>query len=159
MNQKKLNQEILEKICGYIREGLPIKSTAYMVYIQPRTLFYWLEAGEKDATDGINSIESQLFFQFHRALSEWELSLIREIKSKQSIQHQWTNLAWLLERRLRDNWSLNTDRQIQDNRQVILNMSKEEIKELLEKLENQYIEKLENLKQREKETITIDREN
>jgi len=90
----KLSPEIQEQICKHISIGVPFKYAALACGISERTLYNWLERGEKE--------KRGKYFQFLQAVKEAEArSIVRDIAilEKAAQEGKWQAVAWRLERR------------------------------------------------------------
>jgi len=90
----KLSPEIQEQICKHISIGVPFKYAALACGISERTLYNWLERGEKE--------KKGKYFQFLQAVKEAEArSIVRDIAilEKAAQEGKWQAVAWRLERR------------------------------------------------------------
>ena len=90
----KYSAVLRDKIINNIRNGRTQEDTAYLVGIQPQTLSKW-KSEKPEFHEAIKTAEAQQF-------KKTENSLLKHGK------HSWQALAWWLERRRSDVYSLKT---------------------------------------------------
>ncbi len=95
MRYNKLTDELIEKLAAEIEEGLPIKYGCNLCSIYVGTFFLWMQTGERDFAEGIESQESKLFEAVKKAKARFIKNAMRDIKKG---VNGWQGMAWWLER-------------------------------------------------------------
>jgi len=118
-----LNEKLIEEMCGYLKEGVPILTTCQAVGISESTYYDWFKRGE-----GTHQERSQekIYVEFvqevRRAIAESEVNLLRDIIKDKS----WHAKAWVLSRRFPERWSkksaLENEQKIMPPHEIINNI-------------------------------------
>ena len=93
--ESKLTKETTEAFAAEVADGLPVEYCCDLLRISRQTYLNWMERGERDQA---NDIESD-FRAFFEAIKNAYASFIKE--SKRIIrkgEHGWQGAAWWLER-------------------------------------------------------------
>ena len=96
----KLNKEMIDKICGYISQGLFYVQAANLSGVCEATFYEWKRKGEEAQSKG----EENNYTEFLKALKEADAKQELECIKKIKIDDSWQSKAWLLERRHGDRW-------------------------------------------------------
>lgn len=96
--RSKLTEEVQEKVCEYVRQGLTYEVAARAAGISESTFYRWRERGEKARKGKFRKFWEAL----KRAEAEGEQALVRRILSASN--DTWQAAAWILERRYPDRW-------------------------------------------------------
>lgn len=120
----KLTKEIQEKICKYIEIGVPFKYAALACGISERTLYNWLERGEKEGKGK--------YFQFLQAVKEAEArSVVRDIAilEKAAQEGKWQAVAWRLERRHPEDFGRRDELRLEHSGKIDINILRKYLEE------------------------------
>jgi predicted site-specific integrase-resolvase len=100
MGKAKINPELIDLICGHLKEGNYDVVAAQAAGITRQTFYNWIRKG-KAQREGI-------YFDFYRrveeAKSQGEVELITTIRKASN--RTWTAAAWILERSRPQRWAL-----------------------------------------------------
>lgn len=90
-----LNEELIEKFCDELREGLSVQTTCDLLMVTQPSYNNWLRRGEADIEADIDSIYSSFFLKIKKAKAEFE-----KFASKRIIngENGWQGTSWWLER-------------------------------------------------------------
>lgn len=92
----KLDEYHIKKLLGYISEGMLKTDACDAARISRGTYYAWLKQGKKDADDGLDSLQRQLFEGLAGAEADFELVHLRRITA--ASKTDWHASAWYLER-------------------------------------------------------------
>lgn len=138
---RKLNEDVLGAVCGYLSQGLPISTVCRIVQISRGAFYQWKERGKEamrkkhaDSTEGGVPPEEEIYYEFHRqtelALGQAERDLA-EVVTQHAENGNLEAAQWLLVRRFTDNWA----------RDVSVNISEDG--DGLDELENDVLDEIE----------------
>lgn len=138
---RKLNEDVLGAVCGYLSEGLPISTVCRIVQIDRGSFYRWKERGKEamrkkhaDSTEDGVPPEEEIYYEFHRqtelALGKAERDLA-EVVTQHAENGNLEAAQWLLVRRFTDNWA----------RDVSVNISEDD--DGLDELENDVLDEIE----------------
>jgi len=104
---KNLTKERMEAIAALIvKDGLLAVRAAALCGVSERAHYEWMQKGkvDSDGENNLNSIYAEYVLAIHQAEAHIQQSWMREIREHDGVR--WQRLAWLLERRFRDEFSL-----------------------------------------------------
>lgn len=93
-----LNEELIDKICYYVRQGNYIDTVCYATGIGESTFYSWMQRANEDMSKGMeeeDSIYVKFFLHTRKAAALAEIDLLEEIRK--GIPN-WQSRAWILER-------------------------------------------------------------
>lgn len=94
----KITPAVRKLILEAIEQNLPYEVAAWFAKIHERTLYKWLEKGQKDADDGLITEHTEL----RHAIKELEAKKIAShLGSVEDQTERWQARSWILERRWR----------------------------------------------------------
>jgi len=96
---KKLTEERIKKICGYVRQGLTYEVAARLAGIHPATFYRWKARGQK-AKKGIYK---KFWDALQEADAEAEAALLKEVRKEKG------GPRWIMERRWPERWGQRVD--------------------------------------------------
>ncbi len=91
----KLNHDLIAKAYELVKEGLPVIYVCDNLSIRKQSYYNWMEKGEKDFEEEIESLEAEFFDYIKKGVSEYVQEAVRTIKKGEK---GWQGSAWLLER-------------------------------------------------------------
>lgn len=95
----KLNSDLIKNFCEEIEDGLPIKYTCDLFSISRGSYRNWIQQGEYDADNSVESIYAEFFISVKKAYARY----IRHIKNRiKKGEPGWQGEAWWLERTNKD---------------------------------------------------------
>lgn len=101
----KLNQEMIEKACNYLRQGHYAVVVCEFLGISEATYYSYINQGKEDEKNGKESIFLEFLKSIKKAEAEAEMRHIQNIL-KTATEGNWTASAWYLERKHKNRWSL-----------------------------------------------------
>lgn len=102
-----LTRERIEAITNLIvKDGLIASRAAALSGISARAHYEWMKKGEQDTdTDNVcHSLYAEYLQAVHKAEATIQQAWMKEIREHDGVR--WQRIAWLLERRFRDEFSL-----------------------------------------------------
>lgn len=91
----KLSDQLIYDMVLKIKTGLPVKYVCDMFGITKMSHDNWMEKGEADFNNEVDSIYAQYFYQIKKAHAEYiEMAL----NTMMQLPKNWTAIAWWLER-------------------------------------------------------------
>lgn len=103
----KCTPELIERLCGYLREGLPIVHACALVGISDVTYRNWIHQGQAYLQSGDipqHEILGEFLLALKRAFAEWQLGILREELNGPQYRPGWAKSMTMLERRDRSHW-------------------------------------------------------
>lgn len=91
----KLTDELLEKFCEVVRDGLPICYCCDLLEIHETTYESWMNQGNEDVKAEIDSIYATFYRSIKKSYAQWIQISTNRIKQGTP---GWQGTAWLLER-------------------------------------------------------------
>ncbi len=91
----KLNEELIDLMASKLRKGLPITSACDLLLITQASHSNWMQQGEQDLSNGIDSLYSSYFITIKKSRAEFEEEALDDIGSGRP---GWQGKAWVLER-------------------------------------------------------------
>lgn len=91
----KLNEELIDLMASKLRKGLPITSACDLLLITQKSHSNWMQQGERDVEDGIDSLYSSYFLTIKKSRADFEEEALEDIGSGRP---GWQGKAWVLER-------------------------------------------------------------
>jgi hypothetical protein len=91
----KLNEELITLMASKLRKGLPITSCCDLLCITQPCHSNWMQQGEEDTNNGIDSLYSSYFITIKKSRAEFEELALEDIASGRP---GWQGRAWVLER-------------------------------------------------------------
>ena len=137
-----LSEKLIQEMCRYLKQGVPIFTTCQAVGIAESTYYDWVKRGQ-----GFHQERSQeeIYVKFveevEKAVAASEVNLLRDIIKDKS----WHAKAWILERRFPKRWS----KQSTLEQGAIEKTPYEMITELLEMFSSVPTERLQQIASRE----------
>lgn len=98
----KLSAEITAKVCDDLRAGHSVSSACASAGIHQASYFGWMARGEAG---------ERRFVEFFDAVTQAKADGARQLEAvvRKSAMDDWRAAAWMLERRLPDEWSKRTE--------------------------------------------------
>lgn len=97
----KATEEVIEKVCSYLTDGVSRRSAATLANVAYAALTYWYSEGQKEPDGPYGWIALRIDAAEAAAEQSWLAELVRLAKSNKP---GWKAFAWLLERRHRHTW-------------------------------------------------------
>ena len=91
----KLNEELIQQMAAELEIGMPITSACDYLVITQASHSHWMQQGEQDLADGIDSLYSSYFITIKKARAKFEHDSLVDIASGRP---GWQGRAWVLER-------------------------------------------------------------
>jgi len=101
----KLNEELIKKICNFIRAGNYIETACQAVGIDPSTFYRWRKKGSLEQDSEQDSLILQFCNAVKEAEAESEVALVLEIRKKAT--EDWRAADNILKKRFRERWGDN----------------------------------------------------
>lgn len=95
----KLNEELINKCVCELEQGLPINYTCDLLSITVQSFFNWMNKGEKDFNESVETLEAQFFDSIKKAQATF---VKNEGKAIRKGEAGWQARAWWLERTRQD---------------------------------------------------------
>lgn len=95
----KLNEKLIEDMYKVVREGLPLRYAADMFSVTANSLYNWMNKGETDIANEVDSLEAEFFDTIKKAQAEYVYETSIDIRSGKP---GWQGAAWWLERTRQD---------------------------------------------------------
>ena len=92
----KLTTELIDELCQWVADDVPLRFCADGVGITYNCLSRWLDIGMKDFEAEIESLESELFCRIKKTYATVVRESVRKIKN---CDKGWTGEAWIRQRR------------------------------------------------------------
>lgn len=98
----KLNQEVQERICAMVSQGVPLETAARAGGVTYQTLNNWMRRGAEGEAP-FASFRAEV--EEARAISEANLIALMRQAAVEGSAGEWRAAAWLLARRFPERWS------------------------------------------------------
>jgi len=92
----KLSKMNIEKILGYISQGMSAKNASYITGISEKTYYLWITQGKGDSENDIESLQRELYEGIPKAKAFCEHALLQNIS--ECAKTNWRASVWFLER-------------------------------------------------------------
>ena len=113
----KLNEDLICELCKWVADDVPFQYCAEGCGIDYTSFQNWMNQGETDIKDGIESIFSELFLRIKKTYAKVVRDSVLKIKSG---DRGWTGEAWVRQRR--DNAFMDKQEIVSGDEKVIVNL-------------------------------------
>ena len=96
MFKSKLNEELIDELCEWVATDTPFQYCAQGCGIHYTTFQNWMNKGEKDIEQEIESLEALLYYRIKKTYAQVVRDSVQKIKSG---DRSWTGEAWIRQRR------------------------------------------------------------
>ncbi len=100
----KINEELIQKVCSYLRHGAYVETAAAASGVSKDILYKWMRAGKEKP----NSIYGEFLSAVELAIAEGEIHDLAAISKARS--RNWQASAWRLQRRHPERWGDSSNR-------------------------------------------------
>lgn len=91
----KLNEQLINDMAAELEIGMPITSACDLLCITQPCHSNWMQQGEEDTANGIDSLYSSYFITIKKSRAKFEHDSLIDIRSGRP---GWQGAAWVLER-------------------------------------------------------------
>ncbi len=95
----KLTAELIEQVYAEVAEGAPVKYVCDFFCITQPCYSNWMQQGESDAAENIDSLYAEFFMTIKKAQADYVITTGKEIRKGEA---GWQGKAWWLERTRQD---------------------------------------------------------
>ena len=113
----KLDENLICELCEWVADDVPFQYCAEGCGIDYTSFQNWMNQGEMDIKDGIESIFSDLFLRIKKTYAKVVRDSVLKIKSGDK---GWTGEAWVRQRR--DNAFMDKQEIVSGDEKVIVNL-------------------------------------
>jgi hypothetical protein len=117
-----ISPEIIEALCKYVANGNVEEHSCYLVGIDESTLTKWKQKGREDLKNGVESIYSQLIMELKRARALAQVDMVEIARSSAKVKKDGYLAITFLERTDPKNWGRRDSLQVDENKQVTVNV-------------------------------------
>ena len=115
----KLNEQLINEICEWVADDVPLRFVADGVGVTYMTFNNWLSKGEKDFQNDEETLEAELFYRVKKTYANVVRESIRIIKTKPEGAN-WQGECWIRQRR--DNEFMDKQEIVNNDDKVIVNI-------------------------------------
>ena len=102
--KSKLTPELIEKMSGIMAQGHYFITACNACNIDKTTAYKWINQGELDLTNNVESLNTNLINSLKKAESDAEQALLAVVKEKAINGKEWIPAMTILERRHPERW-------------------------------------------------------
>lgn len=128
----KLDEELIKKLSGYIAKGSYAITACQCCGLAEKTFYDYINQGNRDIENNEETIFSQLVKSLKSAEAECEHALASMIKETALDKKEWLPAMTFLERRHPERWGRRDRLQVDENKQVQINVVVKHYQELPE---------------------------
>lgn len=110
-----ITPEMVEAICGFLRDGLHRQVAAEAAGVSSATLRRWLTIGKKSISHSRRTAKEALHRELYRGVrkAEGQAESVWVLRVAKASEADWKAAAWLLARKMPERWAEQSRRQVE----------------------------------------------